>query len=127
MVSITPEQSNVSNMDIIEQQSHFEDICEKLKASDCFALDLEFIPERNYQPVICLVQIATRQQTFIVDPLKVKDLSQLWKCIADPNIQKVLHAASADLDLMYKASSLLPMNVFDTQIAAGFAGLGFPM
>lgn len=113
-------------MNIIIKDQDLKEILQKIDANGRFAMDLEFIPERSYHPVLCLVQIATDEETFIIDPLKVQNLHELWKRVADPGIQTVLHAAVQDLDLIFTLSSLVPSNIFDTQIAAGFAGLGYP-
>jgi len=114
-------------MEIVTTSDALEEICARIDVNRRFAIDLEFIPERTYQPVLCLVQLATGDEAFIVDPLAVTDLMSLWQRVADPEIETVLHAAVQDLDLIYKASSLVPQNIFDTQIAAGFAGFGYPI
>lgn len=90
-------------------------------------MDLEFIPERTYEPEICLVQVATDRQAYIIDPYEVEDISEVWKRVAEPGILKVLHAGDQDLDLMHQSCGLLPQNVLDTQIAAGFIGFGYPI
>src|SRR5580658_248092 len=113
-------------MNIITNETELGEVLKKIDANGRLAMDLEFIPERTYHPVLCLVQVACDQETFIIDPLKMPNLSGLWERVANPAIQKVLHAAAQDLDLIFKISSLLPQNVFDTQIAAGFAGYGYP-
>ena len=59
--------------------------------------------------------------------LAVRDLTCLWQLLCDKEILLVLHAAAQDLDLIHKISGLIPCNVFDTQIAAGFAGFGYPV
>ena len=89
-------------MNIITDDKDVVDICKKIDANGRFAMDLEFIPERNFFPVLCLVQVATDAETFfIIDPLKVKDLSELWRRIADPNIQKYC-------TLLYKLTAYFP-------------------
>jgi len=113
-------------MKIIIRQAELEELYKNIDDSGRFAIDLEFIPERSFQPILCLVQINVGQQTFIVDPLKVQDLNGLWERIANSEIQKVLHAGVQDLHLIFQLSSRVPSNIFDTQIAAGFAGFGFP-
>jgi ribonuclease D len=90
-------------------------------------MDLEFIPERTYAAELCLVQVATDDDAFIVDPLAAIDLTPLWERIANPQILKVLHAGDQDMDLCYTASGLVPENIMDTQIAAGFIGFGYPV
>ncbi len=114
-------------MPIIRTNEDFIKLCEEIDANGRFAMDLEFIPERTYEPEICLVQVATDHDAYIIDPYDVTDISELWKRVADPAILKVLHAGDQDLDLMHNGSNLLPANIFDTQIAAGFIGFGYPI
>jgi ribonuclease D len=114
-------------MNIVTQSDDLSDLCQKLDRNKRFAIDLEFIPENTYRPVLCLIQVATDNDAFIIDPLVCKDLEKLWKLVGDPSIQKIIHAAQQDLSLIYKSSGLLPANIFDAQIAAGFAGFGFPI
>jgi ribonuclease D len=114
-------------MTLITKKTDLERICEAIDKAGRFALDLEFIPERTYAAELCLVQIATDDDVFLVDPLTNIDLTPLWRRIADPKLLKVLHAGDQDLDLVYTASGLVPQNVMDTQIAAGFIGFGYPV
>ncbi len=114
-------------MSIIVRQDQLEELCARIDAGGRFALDLEFIPERTYDPELCLIQVATDDDAFIVDPLAFSDLDALWRRIANPDILVVLHAAEQDLDLVHSFSGLLPKNIMDTQIAAGFAGYGYPV
>ena len=88
-------------------------------------LDLEFVPERTYYPVLCLVQCCVKGEPFVIDPLKINDLSELWSRVVDPSVKSIFHAASQDLQLIFQQSDLIPKNIFDTQVAAGFAGLGY--
>lgn len=114
-------------MSIIVRQSQLDELCAQIDAGGRFALDMEFIPERTYDPELCLIQVATDRDAYIVDPLALDDLSALWERIADPDILVVLHAAEQDLDLVHSFSGLLPQNILDTQIAAGFTGYGYPI
>lgn len=110
---------------IVTTQDELEKICKDIDSCGRFAIDLEFIPERTYSPVLCLAQVATDRSAHIIDPQEVEDLNELWQRVADPNILVVIHAASQDLELINNLSGLIPQNIFDTQIAAGFAGLGY--
>lgn len=112
---------------IVTKNSQLTEVCAKLDASGRFALDLEFIPERTYSAELCLIQVATDTEAWIIDPLAVRDLMPIWERIADPNLLKVLHAADQDLDIMFHESGLIPENIMDTQIAAGFIGFGYPI
>lgn len=114
-------------MTIVTTANQLNEVCEEIDSSGRFALDMEFIPERTYNPQLCLIQIATESGVHIVDPLRILDLQPFWHRVADEGIQVILHAAEQDLELAYHSSGLVPKNVMDTQIAAGFAGFGYPV
>ncbi|MFA7335863.1 MAG: ribonuclease D [Candidatus Obscuribacterales bacterium] len=118
--------SSKRNTALITDPKDLEEVVALIEEAGVFGLDLEFIPERTYFPIICLVQIAVQDKVFLVDPIELKDLQILWKTVADSRIVKVLHAASQDLMIIFQRSGLIPKNIFDTQIAAGFLGLGYP-
>lgn len=117
----------MTNNAIVTKAAQLTEVCAKLDASGRFALDLEFIPERTYSAELCLIQVATDHEAWIIDPLAVRDLMPIWERIADPSLLKVLHAADQDLDIMFNESGLVPENIMDTQIAAGFIGFGYPI
>lgn len=114
-------------MSIITENTELLKLCDEIDSGGRCAMDLEFIPERTFEPVLCLVQVATDHGAHIIDPLALPDLRILWERICDPNILVVLHAANQDLDLVYGLSGLVPQNIFDTQIGAGFGGFGYPI
>ena len=87
-------------------------------------LDTEFLRERTYRARLCLVQVATRRSIFLIDPLSGVDLAPLAKVIADPVVEVILHAGKQDLEIFYEQYGVVPDNVFDVQLAAGFAGYG---
>ncbi len=100
------------------------DLCQQLKGAGRFALDTEFVGERTYLPRLCLVQVATTEFIALVDTMAVGALAPLWDLVADPGVEKVLHAAREDLRLaFFGGGKRLPGGVFDTQIAAGLIGL----
>ena len=99
-------------------------LCADLRGAGRFALDTEFLGERTYVPKLCLIQVATSEFTALVDTLAVPRLQPFWDLVTDPALEKVLHAAREDLRLAYYGGGrVLPQNVFDTQVAAGFVGL----
>lgn len=110
--------------EIVKTNEGLAALCEELRAAGRFALDTEFLGERSYVPRLCLVQVATTEFIALVDTIAVRQLKPLWDLIADPAIGKVLHAAREDLRLAYYGGGrVLPQNIYDTQIAAGFVGL----
>jgi ribonuclease D len=88
------------------------------------AIDTEFHWERTYAPILCLLQAATRDRLVLVDPLEGGDVGPIDELVADPAVQLVMHAPSADLGLFAMREDARATAVFDTQVAAGFVGLG---
>jgi ribonuclease D len=99
----------------------------RLRAEGRFAYDSEFIGELTYIPKLCLIQVASAGQIDLIDPLAELDLKPFWELIADPAIEKIVHAGQQDLEPVVRELGKAPANVFDTQIAAGFIGLPYPL
>ena len=95
-----------------------------LGAETRIALDTEFLRERTYFPVLCLVQIASPSGIALVDPLAIDDLTPLAALVADPRVTKVLHAGRQDIEILLTRMGVLPRPVFDTQLAAALLGHG---
>ena len=99
----------------------------ELRAAGRFFLDLEFVSEDRYLPEPGLVQVAwgdpRAPQVAAVDPLAA-DVRPLAELVADPEVTVVLHSAQADLALLAERFGVVARSVYDTQVAAAFAGLG---
>jgi ribonuclease D len=115
--------------------SNIEDSALDLLASSAetagrIALDTEFMGEGRYRTLLCLIQLAipdgaNAERIELIDPLEQDlDGAPLARIIADPAIQIVVHAGRQDVELMRRRFAAEVRNVFDTQIAAGFVGLG---
>jgi ribonuclease D len=89
-----------------------------------YALDTEFHGERSYWPHLALIQIAWPGGVALVDPLTV-DPAPLGALLAGPGLM-VAHAADQDLSILERACGCAPSKLFDTQVAAGFIGMGTP-
>ena len=88
------------------------------------ALDTEFVWERTYAPVLCLVQIATPSRLAVIDPLRGAPLEPVAELMSDRAVVKAMHAAGADLTAFALHFGAPAEAVFDAQLAAGFAGYG---
>ena len=110
----------------IKEGSQLQDICRQLKEQDWIAFDTEFIGEKRYYTLLCLIQINSPIGCFLIDPLVVKNLQPFLDLITDPNILKITHAGENDYRLLFQQFNVLPKNVFDTQVAAGFLGYNYP-
>lgn len=99
-------------------------LCRDLAPAPWLAVDTEFVRERTYYPVFCLLQVSDGTRTALVDTLAIADLDPLRDLLYAPARTLVLHSASQDLELFVHRWQGLPPRVFDTQIAATAAGLG---
>ena len=86
-------------------------------------LDTEFVRTNTFYHRLGLVQVADGGTSWLVDPLAARDLSPLAAVFRSPGV-KVLHSASEDIEVFYRALGVLPEPLFDTQIAGALAGAG---
>jgi len=87
------------------------------------ALDTEFMRERTWYPQLALVQVGNREGAVaLVDPLGEGVIEPLARLVG--GAEALMHSASEDLVAFRHALGVLPKALFDTQIAAAFAGLG---
>jgi ribonuclease D len=100
--------------------------CEKLAESKQIAFDTEFVSERTYRPVLCLVQVASGGELALIDPLEIKDLTPFWEAIARPGHETVVHAGRVEVEFCLHAVGRPPAGLFDVQIAAGLTGIEYP-
>ena len=113
---------------VISDPPALDDLIAALRAAGSFAYDSEFIGENSYYPKLCVIQVATTEQVALIDPLAEDiDLTPFWELLADPAVEKVVHAGQQDLEPVFRHTGQPPRNIFDTQIAAAFAGQYFPI
>ena len=95
----------------------------RLQGASRLAVDTEFMRESTYRAQLCLVQIASDTDCYLVDPLAGLDLAPLFATLADRARPKILHAARQDLEVLLQTGGFVPAPVFDTQVAAALLGL----
>ena len=81
-------ETNTKKVVLIEDEGALEEFYIENKAVDWLGFDTEFVGEKRYFTLLCLIQVATVNGLFLIDPLKIKDLSPLLKMIEDPAILK---------------------------------------
>ena len=104
--------------------SELERLAGRAREEGRLGIDTEFMPEGRYRPLLCLVQICVGEEVVVLDPLQdgLGDPAPLAAVLADPAIEVILHAGRQDVAILRRAWDTTFANVFDTQIAAGFAG-----
>lgn len=96
---------------------------ERWAAAPVLGLDTEFVRTNTFYHRLGLIQVSDGQTSWLVDPLAARDLSPLAAVFRSPGV-KVLHSASEDVEVFYRALGVLPEPLFDTQIAGALAGAG---
>ena len=109
----------------VDQPSQLAPVIEHLSTQPVVGFDTEFISEGRYEPALCLVQLSTPDGIWIVDPLAVSDLSELWGVLATRELVTV--AARQEIKFCEKGAGAPPAGILDLQVAAGLLGFGFPL
>ena len=108
------------------------ELAERAADGGRIAIDTEFVSERRYQALLCLVQVAVPDpaadggvRTEVLDPLEGEpDFAPLARVLADPGVEVVMHAGRQDVAILRRTLDTDVRNIFDTQVAAGFLGFG---
>lgn len=112
-------------MNLITTQSELKNFCSQVEDGAYITVDTEFIRDKTYFPKLCLVQIAGGKHAAAIDPLAEGiDLKPVFKLLQKPGLVKVFHACRQDIEIFYLLSGAIPVNIFDTQIAASVCGYG---
>lgn len=117
----------MSEPELITTDDALDDLIAHLRTSGRFAFDTEFVSESTFEPILCLIQVATRDRLAAVDPLAFEDVRRFWDVVNDPAIEVVMHAAGEDLRIGKLQSGHLPARVVDVQLAAALVGHGYPL
>lgn len=109
-------------IDILTSTLRIAELAGQLANETAIAVDLEADSLHNYQEKICLIQISTPQQTFLIDTLAAVDLAPLKTVFANPAIRKIFHAADYDLRSLKRDFDLHVSGLFDTMVCAQLLG-----
>jgi ribonuclease D len=104
------------------------ELAAQARAAGRLGIDTEFMGEGRYRALLCLVQVAVETpdgvRVEVLDPLTEEyDPAPLAAVLADPSVQVILHAGRQDVALLRREWDTEVHGIFDTQVAAGFAGL----
>lgn len=112
---------------LVTSDAGLAELIDHLRAAGTFAYDSEFIGELSYVPKLCLIQVATTTRVALIDPLAKLDLKPFWHLLADASVLKIVHAGQQDVEPVVRFIGQAPANLFDTQIAAGFIAMPYPV
>jgi ribonuclease D len=109
-------------MQYIQDTAELQAVAEKLDGVALLAADTEAAGYHRYRDTVCLLQLSTRLDTYVVDTLAVRDLSPLGRVFAQDETEIVFHDADYDLRLLSRDFGFNVTCLFDTKIAAQFIG-----
>lgn len=115
---------------LIESDAALASLLASAEGSRAVMVDTEFMRRNTFYPQVALVQLCfagsdAAGTAWLVDPLKIDDPGPLAALFTDPDVVKVLHSASEDLEVFQHWLGVLPRPLFDTQKAAALVGLDF--
>lgn len=111
----------------ISDEQALIDICQYFSTQKVLAVDTEFVRTRTFYPKLGLIQVSDGEQVVLIDPLTIDDLTPFWDLINNPDITKVLHACSEDIEIFIQQGKCNPKGVIDSQIVMSFLGHGLSL
>lgn len=110
---------------MITTTQELQAVCQRFAAFSFMTIDTEFIREHTFFANLCLIQIASPDEAFCVDPLAPEmDLTPLFDLLQNKNVVKVFHSARQDVEIFYQLTRCIPTPLFDTQVGAMVCGFG---
>jgi ribonuclease D len=110
--------------EIISTTARLAEVADILSLQAEIAVDLEMDSLHHYREKVCLAQVSTRQQSWLLDPLALPSLAPLAAPLANPEIVVVMHGSDYDIRSLHRDFGIEVTNLFDTMIAARFLGIG---
>ncbi|MDT8069809.1 MAG: HRDC domain-containing protein [Terriglobia bacterium] len=111
----------------VDSPAKLAKLVDELRPCKQIGIDTEFISEGRYEPHLCLLQLAADSRVWIVDPLAVANLTELWTVLTEPDCELVAVAARQEIKFVEKGAGRPPAKILDLQIAAGLVGYGYPL
>jgi len=108
---------------IIDTVTGLEKIVKIFEREKTIAVDLEADSMFHFKEKVCLIQVASKNRSIVIDPLQIKDLSSLKSIFAGHDIQKILHGADYDVRSLFRDFNIETNNLFDTELACRFLGI----
>ena len=108
---------------IVDHPDALAAAAQALATAPRIAVDLEADSMFHFREKVCLLQVASPQASYVIDPLRLKNLNPLKPLMADTKILKVFHGADYDIRSLYRDFGIEIQNLFDTELASRFLGI----
>ncbi len=109
--------------ELVTDEAGFRQAMSKISRARRIGLDLESNGFFRYPEQVCLIQVSTPQDVYVIDPLALDDMKPVGEVLARKRVEIVLHAGSHDVLSLDRDWGMRIENLFDTNIAAAFVGM----
>lgn len=116
---------DASTFELVTDAPQLATMVDKLSGEQLICFDTEFVSEDCFQPDLCLLQVASESQIWLVDPQSV-DTSPFWQLLSTGDHVTVAHAAREEYRFCHRFTGQGPANLFDTQVGAALIALEYP-
>ncbi len=122
-----------SHPDLLTTADQIAHVASRMREHSIVAFDTEFIREKSFYPQLEIIQVATDEESWLIDAQAFQNhkphqpspaFLPIQNVLVDPNILKVVHAAEADQECLYTQFGFLAQPILDTAIAASLCGYG---
>ena len=107
---------------MIDSDQALHHLVETLRACHLIGIDMESNGLFAYREKVCLIQLSTVDQDYLIDPLEIEDMSPLGELTANPKIEFVFHASDYDIGSLKRDFGYEFARIFDTMMAVRFLG-----
>lgn len=112
-------------MSVITTSEALKELCIRLGKSKYVTVDTEFLRDKTYYSILCLIQIADDNEFHAIDTLAAGlDLTPFYDLMENEKVLKVFHAAKQDIEIFVNMAGVIPKPLFDSQIASMVCGFG---
>lgn len=111
------------NYKFIESDAELKSVCDDLLQEKIIGVDLEADSMHCFKEKICLIQIATSREAFLIDPFEIKEVSPFIEVLETADVIKVFHGADFDIRSLDRDYQAKVKNLFDSEIACRFLGI----
>ena len=110
---------------LIETDTALVEVLDRHASDNFVAVDTEFRRRDTFFPQVALLQLCWRKDAYLIDPTKVFNFAPVVELLSNPQVIKLIHSPSEDLEVFDRWLQVLPSPLFDTQRALAVLGRGF--
>ncbi len=106
----------------VDSETKLQQLVIDLEKQLSIGVDTESDSLYAYTEKVCLIQISTPENDYLLDPLNINDLRSLESIFSSTEIEKVFHAAEYDILCLKRDFGFQFNNLFDTMLASRILG-----